>query len=952
MSSGTHVNVGEIGNMLRGPFAPGLVQEGGGPTDTLTERQQMLGHLWSFYRCMNYHERQTDWDGKQATGHLESSAIATAGFLPGGFYEANNSTLPLKFRKPTAPYYLAKVIVGRFNGLLFGAQHHPKVVVVDDPDTDAWLTAVIESTRLWSRMVLVRTYGGAMGTFCVGFVFHDGKPKIEVHDPRWCFPYFADREELILEKLEKRYQYPDMIRDPETGKMVEGWFWYRRVITKVDDTLWSRVPVEAGSEPRWDQYKSIVTTHNFGFCPVVWGQNNEVQDDIDGDPDCHGVFESIETIDALISQANRGILSNCFAAATPFVTDRGVRTFASFKDGELCTVLTHKGVWREATVRCFGIQPLFDVTMRRGPQGELVSVQATRDHRWLLSDGSDTDCLEVGDRLLAAPAVFDDFDLLEATSAERLAWCQGFAWGDGSRYARNGVRVRLCGKKIQYAPAFAAVGFMVNWPTGLGGDALASTPDHPKALPDIATTPVNLLRAFVRGYIDADGSKGHKASSRWRCIQATGEESIAFIRRALPAVGLYISSETPVTGDTNYGARTAETIRFGLNENRSDHPNSTWRVVAIRPSRDLPAPVWCLEVPEDHSFVLPFGVATRNCDPTLHIGTDDDVDDNLRKGSDNAIKTSSGGTVAYLEISGAGPKAALDFAEGLEKRVLRITRCVLDDNFAGPARTAAEVTQNYSNMIEQADILREQYGELGVKRLLDMLLRGARKLSTPVVDRGGEMPRVTRSVIKLPKTKEGTEHKIGVGEMIELDWPDWADPTLAEVTSAVDAAGKAMSYGLTDLEHGVRFIAHYFGVEDTAALVEKLEAATAAADPATAYDTAYEEPAAEEEIPVEEPVADPYAEQWPAEDAETLNGAQVKALVDVLSQVYAGTLPAVAAAEVILAAFPQVDKAAVTRMLSASPAVVPVTDTAPAPAKASTADEEPEAPAVAPEGVE
>jgi len=640
MSSGTRANVGQVGQVLRGPSAPGLVQEGGGPTDALTERQQLLGHLWAFYRCMNYHQRQTDWDGRQATGHIENEAIATAGFIPGGFYDAGNSTLPLKFRKPTAPYYLAKVIVNRFTGLLFGSQHHPKLVVVDDPDTDAWLTAVIESTRLWSRMVLARSYGGAMGTVAIGFVFRDGKPKIEVHDPRWCFPHFADREELVLEKIEKRYQYPDMTRDAETGLMVEGWFWYRRIITETDDTLWPRVPVNAGEEPRWTQHKSIVTTHDFGFCPVVWVQNNEVQDDIDGDPDCHGVYDNIETIDSLLSQANRGILSNC--------------------------------------------------------------------------------------------------------------------------------------------------------------------------------------------------------------------------------------------------------------------------------------------------------------DPTLHISTDDDIPDGLRKGSDNAIKTSSGGSVSYLEISGAGPKAALEFAAELEKRVLRITRCVLDDNFSGPARTEAEVTQNYSNMIEQADILREQYGERGVKRLLEMLLRAARKLSTPVVDRGGDLPRIMRSVIRLPRTKEGTEHQIGKGQMLELDWPDWAEPTLTEITSAVDAAGKAMNYGLTDLEHGVRFIAHYFGIEDTAALVEKLEAATAAADPAAAYDTAYEEPV-EEEIPVEEPVAE---EEWPVpgEVADALNGAQVNALIGVLSQVYAGTLPAVAAAEVILNAFPQVSEESVNRMLSEKPTIKPVTDATPETGKEPAAPEEPALP--------
>ena len=621
MSSGTRANVADVGALLRSNAAPDLVQEGNtGPSDTLTDRQIELERLWRFYRCMNYEGRKVDWDGKDHIGHIEHEAIATAGFVPGGFYDTGGSMLPLKYRRPTAPYHLAKVIVSRFTGLLFGSQRHPNTIVSDDPETDAWLTGFCDATRLWSRMVLARTYGGAMGSVAVGFVFRDGKPKVEIHDPRWCFPEFSDREEFVVERMEKRYQYPDTVRDPATGQMVEGWFWYRRIIDAEKDVLWPRVPVIGDREPRWSQYRSVTTTHNYGFCPVVWIQNSEVQDDIDGDSDCHGVHTMIETIDALISQANRGILSNC--------------------------------------------------------------------------------------------------------------------------------------------------------------------------------------------------------------------------------------------------------------------------------------------------------------DPTLHISTDDDIPDGLRKGSDNAIKTSSGGSVSYLEISGAGPKAALEFANDLEKRVLRIARCVLEDNFGGPARTEKEVDQNYSNMIEQADLLREQYGERGVKRLLEMVLKAARMLSTPKVSKDSDTPRITRSVIKLPKLEDGTERQLGNGEMIELDWPDWYKPGLGDIAQAVDAAGKAMNYGLTDLEHAVRFVAQYFQIEDVAALVAKLEEANAMTDPTAAYSMGAEGQPAEAAVEGAVPVEQQYPEEMPASFGEAeplLSEKQVTLLVGILEKVYSGALPAIAAEELIFEAFPQISFDAVVRMLSEAP---------------------------------
>ena len=66
------------------------------------------------------------------------------------------------------------------------------------------------------------------------------------------------------------------------------------------------------------------------------------------------------------------------------------------------------------------------------------------------------------------------------------------------------------------------------------------------------------------------------------------------------------------------------------------------------------------------------------------------------------------------------------------------------------------------------------------------------------------------------------------------------------------------------------------------------------------------------------------------EDATALNGAQVAALVSVLQQVYAGTLPVAAAKEIVLAAFPTVTEQSIDKMLANPPKLVPVVDSAPA----------------------
>jgi hypothetical protein len=158
-------------------------------------------------------------------------------------------------------------------------------------------------------MIQARTYGGATGSVAVGFQFINGKPIVEVHDPRWLYPVFEDRITLKLAAIEKRYMYPVEMRDPETGEWGEMWFWYRRIIDGNSDVLFKPSPVGDGEEPEWIETARV--DHNLNFCPVIWVQNLPVLDDVDGDPDCVGIYDMVESIDNLLAQANIGTISNC-----------------------------------------------------------------------------------------------------------------------------------------------------------------------------------------------------------------------------------------------------------------------------------------------------------------------------------------------------------------------------------------------------------------------------------------------------------------------------------------------------------------------------------------------------------------------------------------------------------------------------------------------------------------
>jgi len=316
-------------------------------------------------------------------------------------------------------------------------------------------------------------------------------------------------------------------------------------------------------------------------------------------------------------------LYNCLKEDTPFITNQGVRTFADYSDGDRVMVLTHLGNWMPATVRSYGEQPLNRILIKRGKAEQ--EVYATANHRWILKGGTETTSLKVGDRLAFGPDVFNEFKYEDALPDERLYWAYGYVYGDGTKVKDGDGQhkysmVRLCGDQVKYLNRFEELGFNSSSHHSLEGDVMVYTGKYLKTLPDPKEDSPRLIRAFVRGYLDADGARNsncrpgltNNSPTPYDSIQATGKEAIEFIRECFPIAGVYIVSEEDKTGEvTNYGPRTEETIRFRI-INGFGKTAASFTVEAIEEdvSREK---VWCLEVEEDHSFVMPNGLPTGNC---------------------------------------------------------------------------------------------------------------------------------------------------------------------------------------------------------------------------------------------------------------------------------------------------------------------------------------------------
>jgi hypothetical protein len=273
----------------------------------LTSRQRALNSLWSRYRTLQYEGRKVAWDGTRASSSDETEQVASEGFLPPGFVDSSGATLPIRFRKPSAPYHLFRVIVDRFTSLLFNERRHPQLHVEGDEETEKFIRALWDTARGWSAMMKARAYGGAQGSVALGFQFIKGKPTIEVHDPRWLFPEFSDRFGLTVRKIEKRMQYPQEKATPRGYETVQ--MWYRRVIDDRWDVTFKPCEVTE-REPLWEPDPNATFEHKLGFCPIVWVQNLPVDDDIDGAPDCEGCLDVLDALDQTLSQTHKGVNAN------------------------------------------------------------------------------------------------------------------------------------------------------------------------------------------------------------------------------------------------------------------------------------------------------------------------------------------------------------------------------------------------------------------------------------------------------------------------------------------------------------------------------------------------------------------------------------------------------------------------------------------------------------------
>lgn len=226
-----------------------------------------------------------------------------------------------------------------------------------------------------------------------------------------------------------------------------------------------------------------------------------------------------------------------------------------------------------------------------------------------------------------------------------------------------------------------------------------------------------------------------------------------------------------------------------------------------------------------------------NLDPTLVMSVDPKTiaaqGGSVRTGSDGALNVGPGGAATFLEITGGGVAAGMTLYTVLKQNVLDVVRCVLVDpqTISGSAQSGKALEYIYAPMLEKADDLRAQYGDLGVVPILRIIERMSRKYAATTFrleDDPSGAPRIGRYVFDLPPTRNELgalePTVLGAGGYIQIKWGPYFALTLEDKGKGVANLVAAKSGGLIDASTAITQAGPLFDIRDTAAVEERVKA--------------------------------------------------------------------------------------------------------------------------------
>ena len=366
-------------------------------------------------------------------------------------------------------------------------------------------------------------------------------------------------------------------------------------------------------------------------------------------------------------------LFNCLSADTKILTlEYGLIPIGLIAD-ELVHILDGNGEWVAAPINSFGKQTTASVNLIGGyDRRQRESINATKGHRWILSDGVKvtTEELKAGDVLKTVYRknvdMFGDY---------HSGVQHGIIYGAGSKaYGSNKFHIHFCKNDTElskYFPTWTKI-----TPPLYKKDLIyfGTNNKEMKKLP--IGESVEYMTGFLRGWF---ATKGWVSKQYGKPFLSCEKDELSWITQFGSICGMEVSYSSKFTDIINYNQRNKEIFNVSfsrwtmipedfLNSKHSSNFKPlimNWTVESVSCYGD-PEPVYCPSVSTTESFQLGRGIHTSNC---YVMGT---IPDSLKGIMDSlkeaAVTMQQGGGIGYdfstLRPKGAPVKGVESFSSG------------------------------------------------------------------------------------------------------------------------------------------------------------------------------------------------------------------------------------------------------------------------------------------------
>ena len=228
--------------------------------------------------------------------------------LPYEFHEERTESgdyIPLRKRRPSVRYGLARLAVEDSVALLFSEGHFPTYESSDHVVRDA-LAGFAREVRL-NEIMIDAGLRGSVGSVALHFRVLKSRVFVDVLDTVYLTPYWDSSEPDTLVSVTEQFKVKGAamtaagvpVADPDAV------YWFRRVWDAAAERWF--LPVAVGDPAVFVEDASRTVHHGLGFVPIVWIRNLPGGSAPDGACTFQSAIDIGIEIDYQLSQAGRGL---------------------------------------------------------------------------------------------------------------------------------------------------------------------------------------------------------------------------------------------------------------------------------------------------------------------------------------------------------------------------------------------------------------------------------------------------------------------------------------------------------------------------------------------------------------------------------------------------------------------------------------------------------------------